>query len=734
MRQASPDIGEKTDILRLAMHSPMPRPDADRTVHTRFERFKRAALWGMDIKLMAWALSLTLVVVASMLFLDEHERRLLAGAGEHEGYAWNVAQYQLALQRVQATLHWVAEETAEREAKVKPGEGLTLLGEQAVVLGSRTHVVADASEYAAFYRRLPQYEGVSQAMRDFIEQLSSAVGEDGEQEGRASAWDRRKMQALLVSVTDLEQSLVPFANEVRAEEVHAAELLRRRIERYRTWLWLAIGAAWGGMLFWLGGLARSESRHRQTAQQLQAVLIGEQAALLAEQATRAELQEEQRARNQFMGMVSHELRSPLQSILSALDLMDARLGDARIGLASGSHSSNTAVPANDAVRPLFERIRRATTSLEAQLRDLLTLAQGEVGQLELRPEPFEARALLEEVVEQWQAQAQAKGLHLVMAASNEPIFVVADPLRISQIVANLVSNAVKYTDQGEVRVGVMLQSEGADEGRIGSGHAASLVLMVQDSGPGIPEALQARIFGAWKRFGAVEGKSHSAGIGLAIVHTVVRHLGGSVRLHSGPGEGSRFVVTVPVVPLESGDSSTLTDDVPPMSAAAAMEPVQTQQAGGPTPRLLIVDDRPDVLEALGSVASELHFDFDMADCASTAANLLAANPYDTVLIDLDMPIKSGQQLASEVRRGTGPNRGARLLAMSAADLNGMGSAWPFDGFVAKPITLQTLAAAVRVASLDSPAPLAARPSSASGAGLHDMHHPARLISVSPSLG
>jgi two-component system, sensor histidine kinase len=144
-------------------------------------------------------------------------------------------------------------------------------------------------------------------------------------------------------------------------------------------------------------------------------------------------------------------------------------------------------------------------------------------------------------------------------------------------------------------------------------------------------------------------------------------LGGSVSLVSEVNVGSTFTVTIPVV--------------------------LTQEVNSPTDsrsdqHILIVDDRQDVLDSLSALSASVGLTLDAANSAAMGANYLGARAYDVVLIDLDMPLKNGRELASETRRGQGPNRETRLIAISAG-MGGMFASvvnrWPFDDFVQKPI-------------------------------------------------
>ena len=327
------------------------------------------------------------------------------------------------------------------------------------------------------------------------------------------------------------------------------------------------------------------------------------------------------ARSSFLAKVSHELRSPLQGIVSALDVFELRHARADI---------------ED--EELIGRMRRASMLLNTLLRDLLTLAKGDVGHLEMRPEPFEVLSLVHAMADGAGVLAAAKGLRLVLDVPREPVFVVADGARIDQVLTNLVTNSIRYTDAGQVRVAF-------------NGHNAAsgcLIFVVADTGPGIPQDVLPTLFAPDKMLTGSARRGEGSGIGLAIVRTLVDHLGGTISVTSSAGRGTTFTVQIPA---EAADDDDAEDTVP----------------GEPTGRLLLVDDRADVLDALIGVVDQLGYECDRAASAAVAANLLAARTYDAVIVDIDMPVTSGDQLASATRRGHGPNRDSRFIAMSAAE-------------------------------------------------------------------
>jgi signal transduction histidine kinase len=349
-----------------------------------------------------------------------------------------------------------------------------------------------------------------------------------------------------------------------------------------------------------------------------------------------------RAKEQFLTMISHELRSPLSSVSLGLDMLELRAGD----------NKQTAA---------VSRIRRAADALELQLRDVLTLASGNQGTLEIRPLAFEAVELIAGVAEEQRAAANAKGLKFEVVAPAAPIHVIADPVRIAQVLRNLVSNAIKYTESGGIRV--ELQAFDEDSG--------TLHFKVADTGAGIPAEVLPLVFAPFRRFGSLEGGREGSGIGLAVVQTVLQQLGGTVEVASRAGAGATFTVAIP----------------------AMLQPSEIPEDNA-TQKILVVDDNPDLLNALVSLIAELGYKVDQALGPAAGANLLASTAYDVALIDLDMPIKPGKELAAETRRGGGPNSHAWFIAFTAGTQVAEGTGWPFNAFFQKPVDLRTLRAAI----------------------------------------
>ena len=346
---------------------------------------------------------------------------------------------------------------------------------------------------------------------------------------------------------------------------------------------------------------------------------------------------EVQARSAFLAKVSHELRSPLQGIVSALDVLALRHG-----------------PATGAEDEMIQRIRRSSLLLNTHLRDLLTLAKGEAGHLELRPEPFDACALAENVAASALDLARDKHLALIVDVPQGPVFVIADAARIDQILTNLVINSIRYTSQGQVCLTM----------REYSATARVLEFVVADTGPGIPESMLPTLLAPDRTISSSERRGEGSGIGLAIVRTLVDHLGGTVEVASKVGRGTTFRVAIPAEPVASD----------PAEEAPESE----------TGRVLVVDDDRDVADALAAVLDELGFECDRAPSVAVAANALASRRYDAALVDIEMPGRGGAELVEETRRAGGPNAATRFIGMSAGEL-AIDVRALFDATLRKPI-------------------------------------------------
>lgn len=552
-------------------------------------------------------------IFATLWWIYTLERSVWAALGPQEEYYWMAVHYQSALGHVREVVRAAAagEPVDAEEAELRTE-----------ILRSRTGLLSDPSEFTANYQQVKGFQAARTLVVAFQESVLPRL---------PAALARRSAAAALLHEFDAHEKLAgELLNDVRNEDIRLREASLRDYSKRRTLGLLIVGADVSALVALLLGMLLQVERERRLKQDREAALAAEQAAV--------------KAKNLFLGMVSHELRSPLQGIVSGLDLLEAQAGASRLILG----------------------IRRDAEALNAQLADLLTLAKGEAGRLEVRPQAFEACDLVTDLAERFAEQARAKGLHFAVTVPDEPVFVVADHARIGQCLTNLVTNAIKYTLQGRVEVRLFPYDEAV----------RLLRFEVRDTGPGLPAGFSFQGTEPFRRLAPAgsEGRT-GAGIGLVIVRLIVNHLGGSITVSTPPDGGTSFRVEIPAEPSGTGEP---------------------QAPSGDEVQMLVVDDRPEVLEGLAAVARQSGFHCEQAPNAAVAANMLAAKRYDVALIDLNMPVKRGEDLASETRRGGGCNSRTPMIAISASGEPAPGDArmGPFEAYLSKPIGQRALKEAV----------------------------------------
>lgn len=336
-----------------------------------------------------------------------------------------------------------------------------------------------------------------------------------------------------------------------------------------------------------------------------------------------------RAKSAFLANTSHELRTPLHGLL----------GLARLALRSDIDERQRL--------DYLQRILESAQVLRDIISDILDLSKIEAGQLAIESAPFDLHCLLQDLQRTHEEAAQAKGLALRLEmASDLPTRVRGDALRVRQIVGNYLSNALKFTEHGEV----VLRAGCAGGGRV---H-----LSVSDTGPGIPAEQQARLFRPFSQADTSATRRHGGtGLGLSICRELAQLMGGEVGLDSRPGRGSTFWVELP---LPWTDEEAITQ-------APADESVCLQGL-----RVLLVEDNP--VNLLIGVAMLEQWGIDVTHCgdgrSAIEAVRAAANehrPYALVLMDLQMPEMGGIEAARELRRQFGPQE-LPVIALTAAAL------------------------------------------------------------------
>ncbi|HTU59597.1 MAG TPA: ATP-binding protein, partial [Polyangiales bacterium] len=365
-----------------------------------------------------------------------------------------------------------------------------------------------------------------------------------------------------------------------------------------------------------------------------------------------------RAKDEFMAMLGHELRNPLAPMHTALHLMKQQ--------ADASFAPERAV---------IERQVDHLTRLVDDLLDVSRIAQGKV---ELKLEPVELSAVVRRAVEMVSPLLERQAHTLTMDVPSVGLCVRGDVSRLVQVIGNLLSNAAKYTPAG---------------GRIGIAAVARdgwLQLHVQDNGIGMAPEVLAQAFETFVQGKqSIERAQGGLGLGLAIVRSIVERHGGTVSAHSaGLGQGSEFVVRLPAIPPEEAALET----------PARTTPLELPGVG--QLRILVVDDNEDAAEMLARVLTSHGHHVVTAHDGFEALQLAGTHNFDVALLDIGLPVIDGYELARRLR-SLPSFADTRLIAVTGYGQESdraRSAAAGFDEHLVKPVTmdqLSTIIAGVR---------------------------------------
>jgi len=363
--------------------------------------------------------------------------------------------------------------------------------------------------------------------------------------------------------------------------------------------------------------------------------VAERTTALAEAKEDAETAN--RAKSEFLANMSHEIRTPLTAILGFADLLAEELGCCK----ACPKQAQCDIRARSA--EYMEAIRRNGRHLLTLISDVLDLSKIEAGKLSLTPRRCKIGAVLAEVISMMRGAAQQKGLDLSVRYDGPlPEAICADEARLRQVLVNLVSNAVKFTESGGVVISVAFLPDGA------AGKPAIRV-EVRDTGIGIPPEKLERLCDPFYQVDSSTSRGQGGtGLGLAITRRLVEMMGGKLSIASTPGQGSTFAFTVPTGPLEGVRMLE--------HPAESLNGTHSQSAGPSLPEgalagksILVAEDGPDNRQLIAALLRKAGAEVDLAENGRAAVEAAARRHYDLILMDMQMPEMDGYQAARLLR-------------------------------------------------------------------------------------
>lgn len=381
---------------------------------------------------------------------------------------------------------------------------------------------------------------------------------------------------------------------------------------------------------------------------------------LAEQLGRARIEamSANQAKSEFLATMSHEIRTPLNGVLGVAQLLEE----------SGLNAEQAR---------LAQTIKSSGEILLRLLNDVLDLSKIEAGKTELELSDFDSEELVQAASNLWRARAAEKGLDFKVRMHGERgVRLRGDPVRLKQVLFNLIGNAIKFTTDGSVEVHLRTL-------KIGPARTV-LSARITDTGCGVPKSAQAKLFTAFTQAdGATSRRYGGTGLGLTISKRLVELMGGTIGFDSSEGEGSTFHFEVPLPHAATGAPATaITANPAGHDHGAETEP------GDGGPKILVAEDNPINQEVIRGFLKLRGWSCKVAPDGAAALDAVKREPFDLILMDVQMPGMDGFEATAAIRALPSPTNGIPILALTANAMRGDDTRCReagMDGYASKPI-------------------------------------------------
>ena len=382
----------------------------------------------------------------------------------------------------------------------------------------------------------------------------------------------------------------------------------------------------------------------------------------------SEAEEESKSKTTFLSRMSHEIRTPMNGIIGMLTLAEGKL---------------------DKSHPAYQYLERAdelSDHLLSLINDILDMSRIEAGKVELENRPFSLRQLGSKLNDMFAKELDTRGIHYAVEFEEVTVdYVIGDELRISQIIINFLSNAVKFTKEGEITVTFhqMLRRDGM----------VDMMVRVHDTGIGMDADFLNRIFRPFEQETIETGKEYGGtGLGMAITDQLVRLMNGEIIVKSTPGKGSDFTIVLHLPETEKPM------EVPTEKSDNHVQHVNDESTAFRGRRILLAEDNEVNAMIAEEILKEMGAEVEIAENGQKAVDYFKAHPenyYDLILMDIQMPVMNGRDAARTIRQIQGRSDAAQIpiFALSAdafVEDERLSIESGMNGHFAKPVDFQAL--------------------------------------------